>query len=206
MTGAAAVVSAAGGPPADIGRVAALTAGGSADIYELEQPVTGQAVKDWTARHELHTPVGAVPMFGTGVVDGGARDLVWAVTLPRGVSTVRITTLGSGGANVDRIIVTAVKLPRPRPVGRTRRRRPPGPRRRSGPTTGDTPAAGSVDFAPDRPGYVQWTVSVPRAGSYQLTWRYANGSTLSRPVQLSVNGAPRARVVNQPTGSFDRWP
>ena len=36
--------------------------------------------------------------------------------------------------------------------------------------------------------YVEWTVDVPTAGSYQLSFRYANGSSANRPAAIRVNG------------------
>ncbi len=40
--------------------------------------------------------------------------------------------------------------------------------------------------------YVEWTLDVPTTGSYQLSFRYANGATANRPCALRINGT----VVN----------
>ncbi len=54
--------------------------------------------------------------------------------------------------------------------------------------------------------YVQFTVSVPAAGNYQLTLRYANGTTVDRPMDVTVNGAPAAPGLTFPsTGAWPTW-
>jgi chitin-binding protein len=49
--------------------------------------------------------------------------------------------------------------------------------------------------------YVQWTVNAPTAGSATLTFRYANGTTTNRPMDIRVNGALIA-----PSLAFNRTP
>ncbi|GAA2582028.1 PQQ-dependent sugar dehydrogenase [Dactylosporangium fulvum] len=54
--------------------------------------------------------------------------------------------------------------------------------------------------------YVQFTVSVPAAGMYPLALRYANGTTVDRPMDITVNGAPAAPGVSFPgTGGWPTW-
>ncbi|GAB3825827.1 ricin-type beta-trefoil lectin domain protein [Dactylosporangium cerinum] len=54
--------------------------------------------------------------------------------------------------------------------------------------------------------YVQFTVSVTAAGSYPLTLRYANGTTVDRPMDVTVNGAPAAPGLSFPgTGAWPTW-
>jgi polygalacturonase len=53
--------------------------------------------------------------------------------------------------------------------------------------------------------YVEWTVTAASAGSATLAFRYANGTTVSRPVDLTVNGAPAGTLDFPPTGSWDTW-
>ncbi len=36
--------------------------------------------------------------------------------------------------------------------------------------------------------YVEWTVTAPSAGSYQVSLRFANGTTTNRPMSIAVNG------------------
>lgn len=50
-----------------------------------------------------------------------------------------------------------------------------------------------------------WTVSVPSAGTYTLAIRHANGTTVNRPMSLSVNGGA-ARAVDFPgTGAWTTY-
>jgi hypothetical protein len=53
--------------------------------------------------------------------------------------------------------------------------------------------------------YVQWTVNAASAGTAKLTIRYANGTTASRPMTLTVNGAAAGTLDFAPTGSWDTW-
>ncbi|RCG25944.1 oxidoreductase [Sphaerisporangium album] len=54
--------------------------------------------------------------------------------------------------------------------------------------------------------YVEWTVNAPAAGTATIALRYANGTTINRPMDVSANGAvvSAARAFNG-TGSWDTW-
>jgi hypothetical protein len=53
---------------------------------------------------------------------------------------------------------------------------------------------------------ITWTVNAPAAGAATLRLRYANGTTSSRPMDISVNGAPAVATPAFPgTGSWDTW-
>jgi len=54
--------------------------------------------------------------------------------------------------------------------------------------------------------YVQWTVSVPAAGPVSVAFRYANGTTTNRPMDIRVNGAlvVTGKAFNG-TGNWDTW-
>ena len=65
---------------------------------------------------------------------------------------------------------------------------------------------GFVDYTNVAGSYVEWTVNVATAGSYQLTFRYANGSTVNRPCTIRANGT----VVNSglafnPSGAWTTY-
>ena len=45
---------------------------------------------------------------------------------------------------------------------------------------------GYTDYQNATEDYIEWEIDVPQAGPYELSWRYANGST-NRPLQLTVN-------------------
>jgi alpha-L-fucosidase len=54
--------------------------------------------------------------------------------------------------------------------------------------------------------YVEWTVNSVSAGTVALTLRYANGTTVNRPMDITVNGAVVARgVAFNGTGTWDTW-
>lgn len=51
----------------------------------------------------------------------------------------------------------------------------------------------------------QFTVSASDAGPASLEFRYANGSTASRPARLLVNGADAGTVAFEPSGAWTGW-
>jgi len=65
---------------------------------------------------------------------------------------------------------------------------------------------GYVDYAHATGDYVEWTYNAPAAGQRTLTFRYANGGTTDRPLELKINGVvavPKVSFVS--TGSFSVW-
>src|SRR5262249_4443317 len=63
---------------------------------------------------------------------------------------------------------------------------------------------GFVDFADNvAGGFCEFTVS--QTGSRILTFRYANGSTVNRTCNVTLNGTSVATLDFPPTGSFDTW-
>jgi len=64
---------------------------------------------------------------------------------------------------------------------------------------------GFIDFVNATGDYVQWTVNVPTAGSYDLSFRYALPSG-SRPLELKVNGIVKVSSLDfPPTGLWTTW-
>ena len=64
---------------------------------------------------------------------------------------------------------------------------------------------GFVDSANVMSAAVQFSVNVPAAGSYTLTFRYANGVTANRTSALAVNGVATGTLPFAPTGSWETW-
>jgi len=65
---------------------------------------------------------------------------------------------------------------------------------------------GFVDYTNVAGSYVEFGVSATTAGPATLIFRYANGSTADRPMDVRVNGALVAAGVSfAPTGSWDTW-
>jgi hypothetical protein len=56
------------------------------------------------------------------------------------------------------------------------------------------------------PGFIEWTVNVPAAGTYALSFRYSNGGTGDRPMDISVDGTVVADTLSFPvTGWWTSW-
>jgi hypothetical protein len=52
---------------------------------------------------------------------------------------------------------------------------------------------------------VEWTVSVPAAGTYSLNLRYGNGGTGDRPMSISVNGTTANGNLSFPVTGWTNW-
>lgn len=53
---------------------------------------------------------------------------------------------------------------------------------------------------------ISWRVSVPTAGSYTISWRYANGGGTDRPGSLLINGATSVASISFPaTTDWTTW-
>jgi len=64
---------------------------------------------------------------------------------------------------------------------------------------------GFVDYTNAAGGFVEFSVSAAQAGNATLTFRYANGSTSARPVDVAVNGTTVQSVSFAPTGDWATW-
>ncbi|WP_433514948.1 glycosyl hydrolase 2 galactose-binding domain-containing protein [Nonomuraea sp. CA-143628] len=53
--------------------------------------------------------------------------------------------------------------------------------------------------------YVEWTVNAPVAGPVTLELRYANGTTVNRPMTITVNGGAAVTRDFNATGDWDTW-
>ncbi|WP_163508280.1 PQQ-dependent sugar dehydrogenase [Fodinicola acaciae] len=66
--------------------------------------------------------------------------------------------------------------------------------------------SGFVDYTNIAGSYVQFTVNAAAAGSSSLTFRYANGTTVDRPMDISVNGTVVSSGLSFPgTTNWDTW-
>jgi Carbohydrate binding module (family 35)/Glycine-rich protein domain (DUF2403)/Putative TOS1-like glycosyl hydrolase (DUF2401) len=65
--------------------------------------------------------------------------------------------------------------------------------------------SGFADYAGNGTGYVEWTVSVPTAGTYSLSFRYGNGGTADRPMSISVNGTVVNSALSFPVTGWTSW-
>jgi uncharacterized delta-60 repeat protein len=65
---------------------------------------------------------------------------------------------------------------------------------------------GYADFTSASGDYVEWAVTTAAAGPFALQFRYANGGTTNRPLQLTVNGiVVNATLAFPPTGGWTTW-
>lgn len=54
--------------------------------------------------------------------------------------------------------------------------------------------------------FIEWTVNATNAGVFSLRFRYANGGTNNRPLQLKINGTViNGSLAFPPTGSWSAW-
>ncbi|MEP6595153.1 MAG: choice-of-anchor D domain-containing protein [Ginsengibacter sp.] len=66
--------------------------------------------------------------------------------------------------------------------------------------------SGYADYVNASGDYIEWTVNATTAGSFSLKFRYANGGTTNRPLQLKVNGTVvNASLAFNPSGSWATW-
>jgi endonuclease/exonuclease/phosphatase family metal-dependent hydrolase len=65
--------------------------------------------------------------------------------------------------------------------------------------------SGFADYQGNGTGYVEWTVSVPAAGTYSLNFRYGNGGTGDRPMSISVNGTTVNGNMSFPVTGWTNW-
>jgi Carbohydrate binding module (family 6) len=145
------------------------------------------------------------------------------VELPAGAVTIRATET-SNGPNMDNLTVTSGTAPLPTntPGATPTSTSPPagcaigticeaetarlGPEVVTSSLHGGYTGSGFADYTGNGNGFIEWTVSVPTAGTYSLSFRYANGGTADRPMVIQVNGT----VVNSGmpfpvTGSWTSW-
>jgi hypothetical protein len=125
------------------------------------------------------------------------------VALTAGANTVRLQTSGQNGPNLDSL---SVRLVTPQEAvtyqaeqamlsGAVVALNVPG-------YTG----SGFADYQHGSGDSVEFAVEVPAAGTYALGFRYANGGTSDRPLELKVDGQVlTGRLSFAPTGSWRTW-
>ncbi|MCT9928999.1 carbohydrate-binding protein [Planotetraspora sp. A-T 1434] len=64
---------------------------------------------------------------------------------------------------------------------------------------------GFVDYVNTTGSYVEFTVNAASAGPAQVTLRYANGTTVDRPLDITVNGTSIGTRSYPPTANWDTW-
>jgi hypothetical protein len=130
-------------------------------------------------------------------------------SLAAGTHTVRLTSIGSAGPNLDSLTLRPVEgTPAPEPVGAQALQAEAAAfagGHKSAARSGYT-GTGYVDFDHASDDYVEWSATVPSAKTYELSFRYANGADFDRPLRLTVNGQVVAASLSfAPTGSWTKW-
>jgi Carbohydrate binding module (family 6) len=125
-------------------------------------------------------------------------------SLVAGTNTVRFTaTTANGGPNMDHLDVQLLSAPPP----------PIEIQAESGTISqgavesnhlGFT-GTGFVNLDNVTGSYVQFAVSSPTAGARSLGIRFANGTTVNRPMSVTVNGTVVATPAFAPTANWDTW-
>ncbi len=64
---------------------------------------------------------------------------------------------------------------------------------------------GFADYNTSTGSYVEWKVDAPKAGTYPLEFRYANGGTTNRSMTIKVGAATGTNVAFNPTGAWTNW-
>ncbi|MFI6740522.1 CBM35 domain-containing protein [Nonomuraea sp. NPDC050451] len=148
------------------------------------------------------TVVSAGRAFGpTGAWTTWAASTLTA-TLAAGDNKIRITSTGSGGnPNLDYLEVTVADAPA------TEYQAEAATLSQAAVATNHTGYTGSgfVDYVNAVGGYIEWSVNVAEAGTHTLTLRYANGTTVNRPMTLAVNGTVVQTRDFPGTANWDTW-
>ena len=121
--------------------------------------------------------------------------------LTAGVNKVRLLASGQSGPNVDALTVTPV----PSPVVYQAEAALLSGAKAASDHAGFT-GSGFSDYRNASGDFVEFVIDLSTDGVYALDFRYANGGTRDRPLDLGVDGtATTARLAFAPTGGWDAW-
>ena len=65
--------------------------------------------------------------------------------------------------------------------------------------------SGFADYINKNNDYVEWTVDVAATTSYDLSFRYANGSNSNRNLRVSLDGQVIGTLIGYPTANWSTW-
>jgi alpha-L-fucosidase len=133
------------------------------------------------------------------------QTVTTVVNLNAGANTIRASaTTANGGPNVDYLEAQVQAPPPP-----TTRYEAEDATISQGVAESDHAGfsgTGFVNYDNLAGSYAQWTVTAAQAGSATLTFRYANGTTANRPMDVTVNGTLVAdELAFPPTGAWTTW-
>ncbi|MCT9929020.1 PQQ-dependent sugar dehydrogenase [Planotetraspora sp. A-T 1434] len=133
----------------------------------------------------------------------------WAnstITAPvnAGTNTLRLTATTAGGnPNLDYLDATVVASPPPSTVYQAE----DATLSQAGVFTNHLGYTGTgfVDYVNTTGSYVEFNVNAAAAGPASLTLRYANGTTIDRPLAFTVNGTAATTRSYPATANWDTW-
>lgn len=124
-------------------------------------------------------------------------DVSLSVHLNAGANKIRAIAIGKSGPNMDNIVVTPQTLQAENAL-------------LSGVKTATNhqgyTGAGFADYINAKDDYIEWLAYKHTSGTVTLSFRYANGSSANRPLQLQVNGVVLSSgLAFAVTGGWDQW-
>ncbi|MDR6550956.1 carbohydrate-binding protein [Paenibacillus qinlingensis] len=134
-------------------------------------------------------------------VTGGWSDwerISTSVNLNAGNNTIKLTSNGSNGPNIDKLIVSQITDYEAENAVL------------SGANVASSSAGytgtGYADYINNSGDSIQWTVNASNAGSYTLEFRYANATGTDRPLELKVNNTLVTSALSFPaTSTWTTW-
>ncbi len=152
-------------------------------------------------------PSGATATFSPNPVAAGSTSTMTVATsasTPNGTSTITVSGAAGGATRTATTALTVGSTPPVTKYEAESGTSSPG-------STVDTNHAGysGTGFVntPNAAGaYVEWTVNATQAGTATLTFRYANGTTADRPLNIAVNGTVVRPGLSFPsTSTWTNW-
>jgi hypothetical protein len=129
------------------------------------------------------------------------------VPLVAGNNTIRLTATGQSGPNFDNLTLVASQVGNPPPDGGTFQAEAAtlSGAVQSTEWSGFT-GAGYADYVNLSTDFVEFqNVPSAHAGNRTLQFRFANGGTTSRTLNLTINGVSAGTVTFAPTGAWTTW-
>ncbi|HEX6347000.1 PQQ-dependent sugar dehydrogenase [Umezawaea sp.] len=164
-------------------------ANGTADNRPADVSVNGEVVQD-----DLAFPA-------TGAWTTWA-NLTTTAQLAPGANKIRITSAGAtGAANVDHLDVDAAGVP----ASDHESERATISQGVVESNWAGFSGTGFVNYDNVVGSSVEYTATVVQAGAHVLTFRYANGTAVDRPLAISANGGAATTVAFPPTGAWTTW-
>jgi alpha-galactosidase len=180
--------------------VNAATAGPATLVFDYANGTT--ANRPMNVRVNGTLAANALPFQPTGAFSLWNTSMVSA-NLNAGTNTIRLeATTAAGGPNLDYLdVVTGVV-----PINQLEAENATIGQGLVESNHAGFTGAGFVNYNNVVGSFVEFSVNVPQAGAVALRLRFANGTTVNRPMDIAVNGATAvASVAFQGTGAWTNW-